>query len=201
MFVLSNSLYFFNVSQTSSTRLTPTFPQVKRRRPGWPTPSLSQTSSTRLTHTFPQSNVVDPVDPHLTSVKCRRPGWPTHSRSQTSSTRLTHTFPQSNVVDSVDPHLPSVKRRRPGWPTPSLSQTSSTRWNTPSLSQTSSTQLTHTFPQSNVIDSVDPHLPSFPCNFILNLFSFWILINKRYIIPRGNKNGHTRRIKQKNTTT
>ena len=55
--------------------------------------------------------------------------------------------------------------------------------------------------QSNVIDSVDPHLPSFPCNFILNLFSFWILLNKRYIIPRGNKNGHTRRIKQKNTTT
>ena len=29
-----------------------------------------------------------------------------------------------------------------------------------SVSQTSATRLTHTFPQSNVVDWVDPHLPS-----------------------------------------
>jgi hypothetical protein len=35
-----------------------------------------------------------------------------------------------------------------------------TDWSTHSLSQASSNRLTHTFPQSNVVDSVDPHLPS-----------------------------------------
>jgi hypothetical protein len=77
----SPTLYTFSVS-------------VKRRRLGWPPPSL-------------KTNVVDPVDPHLPSVKRCRLRWATPSLSKTSSTRLTHTFPQSNVVDSVDPHLPS----------------------------------------------------------------------------------------------
>ena len=58
-------------TQTSSTRLIYTFPQssvvepvdphlpsVKRRRLGWPTPSLSQTSLTLLTHTFPHFYVI-----------------------------------------------------------------------------------------------------------------------------------------------
>jgi hypothetical protein len=70
--------------------------------------------------------------PSLSQTSATR--WPTPSLSQTSSTRLTHTFHQ-------------LKRCRLGWPTPALSQTLSTR-------------LTHTCPQSNVVDSVDPHLPS-----------------------------------------
>ena len=44
-FCLSLTLYSLSVS-------------VKRRRLGWPTPALSQTSSTRLTHTFPHFYVI-----------------------------------------------------------------------------------------------------------------------------------------------
>jgi len=56
-----------------------------------------------------------------------------------------------------------------------------------SVSQTSSTRY--------------PHLPSFLCNFILNLFSSWISMNKRYIIPKGNQNGQVTQDEENKTKT
>ena len=72
--------------------------RCKKNRPSPILFSVSQTSATRLTHTFPQSNVVDWVDPHLSSIKRRRLGRPTPSLSQTASTRLTHIFPHFYVI-------------------------------------------------------------------------------------------------------